>query len=137
MQWATVLAPPRSGASTTLRLVADVKDFQVPAFDVAIQPGLSTDLSADGVLAGAFYSGTGSEMELQRRTISLVSDVNTVLTKAGSTITDVRRNLQVTSQTLGVKTAGELRDNSKALAAPDPVACRIPSGRLTWLGRSP
>ena len=117
VQWATVLAPPRSGASTTLRLVADVKDFQVPAFDVAVQPGLNTDLSADGVLAGAFSSGTGSEMALQRRTIALVSDVNTVLTKAGSTITDVRRNLQLTSQTLGAKTAGELRDNSTALAA--------------------
>lgn len=117
VQWATVLAPPRSGASTTLRLVADVKDFQVPAFDVAVQPGLNTDLSVDGVLAGAFSSGADSELELQRRTISLVSDVNTVLTKAGSTITDVRRNLQVTSQTLGAKTAGELRDNSKALAA--------------------
>lgn len=116
VQWATVLAPPRSGASTTLRLVADVKDFKVPAIDVAVQPGLSTDLSADGVFAGAFSSGAGSEMELQRRTISLVSDVNTVLTKAGSTITDVRRNLQVTSQTLGAKTAGELRDNSAALA---------------------
>ena len=117
VQWATVLAPPRSGASTTLRLVADVKNFQVPAFDVAVQPGLNTDLSADGVLAGAFSSGVGSEMELQRRTISLVSDVNTVLTKAGSTITDIRRNLQATSQTLGVKTASELRDNSAALGA--------------------
>ncbi len=117
VQWATVLAPPRSGASTTLRLVADVRDFQVPTFDVAVQPGLNTDLSADGILAGAFSSGTGSELELQRRTIALVSDVNTVLTKAGSTITDVRRNLQVTSQTLGAKTASELSSNSKALAA--------------------
>ena len=116
VQWATVLAPPRSGASTTLRLVADVKDFQVPAFDLAVQPGLNTDLSADSVLAGAFSSGTGSEMELQHRTISLVSDVNTVLTKAGSTITEVRRNLQETSQTLGAKTAGELSTNSEALA---------------------
>jgi hypothetical protein len=116
IQWAAVLAPPRSGASTTLRLVADVKDFQVPEFDVAVQPGLTTDLSADGVLASAFSSGAGSEMELQRRTISLVSDVNTVLTKAGATITEVRRNLQETSQTLGAKTAGELRDNSTALA---------------------
>jgi predicted nucleic acid-binding Zn-ribbon protein len=117
VQWATVLAPPRSGASTTLRLVADVEDFQVPNFDVAVQPGLNTDLSADGVIASAFSSGAGSEMELQRRTISLVSDVNTVLTKAGSTITEVRQNLQETSQTLGAKTAGELRDNSQALAA--------------------
>ncbi len=116
VQWATVLAPPRSGASTTLRLAADVKDFQVPEIDVAVQPGLNTDLSANGVLAGAFSSGSGSEMELQRRTISLVADVNTVLAKAGSTITEVRRNLQATSQTLGAKTAGELRDNSQALA---------------------
>lgn len=117
VQWATVLAPPRSGASTTLRLVADVRDFQVPTFDVAVQPGLNTDLSADGILAGAFSSGAGSELELQQRTISLVSDVNTVLTKAGATITDVRRNLQETSETLGAKTAGELSANSKALAA--------------------
>ncbi|WP_394251276.1 hypothetical protein [Arthrobacter pityocampae] len=116
VQWATVLAPPRSGASTTLRLVADVENFQVPAFDLAVQPGLNTDLSADGVIAGAFSSGTGSELDLQRRTISLVSDVNIVLTKAGATITDVRQNLETTSETLGVETAGELRDNSEALA---------------------
>ena len=117
VQWATVLAPPRSGASTTLRLVADVKDFQAPSFDMAVQPGLNTDLSADGVVASAFSSGSGSEMELQQRTISLVSDVNTVLIKAGSTITEVRQNLQETSQTLGVRTAEELRDNSESLAA--------------------
>ncbi|MHA7145803.1 hypothetical protein ACX80U_13920 [Arthrobacter sp. TmT3-37] len=116
VQWATVLAPPRSGASTTLRLVADVEDFQVPAFDLAVQPGLNNDLSADGVVTSAFSSGTGSELDLQRRTISLVSDVNIVLTKAGSTITDVRQNLETTAETLGVETAGELRDNSQALA---------------------
>ncbi len=116
VQWATVLAPPRSGASTTLRLVADVEDFQVPSFDLAVQPGLNTDLSADAVITGAFSSGTGSELDLQRRTITLVSDVNTVLTKAGSTITDVRQNLETTSETLGVETAAELRDNSEALA---------------------
>ncbi|WP_104167020.1 hypothetical protein [Arthrobacter sp. SX1312] len=116
VQWATVLAPPRSGASTTLRLVADVEDFQVPAFDLAVQPGLNTDLSADGVITDAFSSGTGSELDLQRRTIALVADVNIVLTKAGATITDVRQNLETTSETLGVETAGELRDNSQALA---------------------
>ena len=116
VQWATVLAPPRSGASTTLRLVADVEDFQVPVFDLAVQPGLNTDLSADGVVTGAFSSGSGSELDLQRRTIALVADVNIVLTRAGATITDVRQNLETTSETLGVETAGELRDNSQALA---------------------
>ena len=116
VQWATILAPPSSGASTTLRLVADVRDFQVPEFTLAVQPGLNTDLSAEGLVAGAFASGTSSEMELQLRTISLISDVNTVLTKAGSTITEVQRNLEETSTTLGVKTAGELSRNSEALA---------------------
>ncbi|MCQ2002099.1 hypothetical protein [Arthrobacter zhaoxinii] len=117
VQWATVLAPPRSGASATLRLVADVKNFQVPAIEVAVQPGLNTDMTADGVVAGAFSSGAGSEMELQRRTIDLVADVNIVLIKAGSTITEVRRNLQETSQTLGVRTAEELSNNSESLAS--------------------
>lgn len=130
VQWATMLAPPGSGASTTLRLAADVKDFQVPTFDIAVQPGLNTDMSTEGVLASAFSSGTGSEMDLQLRTISLVSDVNTVLTKAGSTITEVRRNLEETSQTLGVKTAGELSDNSEALAA----TMADLKGQLTSLG---
>ncbi|CEA06765.1 hypothetical protein BN1051_00118 [Arthrobacter saudimassiliensis] len=116
VQWAAVLAPPRTGASTTLRLVADVEDFQVPSFDLAVQPGLTTDLSAEGVVSSAFSTGAGSEMELQQRTISLVSDVNTVLTRAGSMITEVRRNLEVTSQTLGVQTAAELRENSESLA---------------------
>lgn len=117
VQWATLLAPPSSGASTTLRLAADVSDFQVPTIELAVQPGIATDLSTEGIFAGAFGSGPGSEMELQRRTITLVSEVNTVLLQAGSTITEVRRNLQETSQTLGVRTAGELRDNSQALAA--------------------
>lgn len=117
VQWATVLAPPRSGASTTLRLQADVKDLAVPSFDVAVQPGLTSDLSGDGVISDAFASGDDSQRQLQERTIALVSDVNTVLTRAGSTITDVRENLEASAETLGVKTAGELRDNSKALAA--------------------
>jgi len=117
VQWATILAPPRSGASATLRLVADVKDFQVPSIDVAVQPGLSTDLSGDSVVSSALDADDSSQMALQRRTIDLVSDVNTVLTKAGASITDVRNNLDSSAKTLGVKTAGELRDNSKALAS--------------------
>ena len=116
IQWAALLAPPATGASTTLRLVADVTDFAVPGIDVAVQPGMSTDLSADGVLASAFDTSPTSELALQRRTIDLITEVNDVLSRAGSTITDVRSNLESTSKTLGVSTAAHLKESSDSLA---------------------
>lgn len=116
IQWATLLAPPATGASTTLRLVADVTDFAAPSIDLAIQPGMSTDLSADGVLASAFDTSPTSELALQRRTIDLITEVNDVLSRAGTTITDVRGNLESTSKTLGVSTAAHLKESSDSLA---------------------
>lgn len=116
IQWATLLAPPATGASTTLRLVADVTDFATPGIDVAVQPGMSTDLSVDGVLASAFDTSPTSELALQRRTIDLIAEVNDVLSRAGSTITDVRSNLESTSKTLGVSTAAHLKESSDSLA---------------------
>ena len=117
VQWAALLAPPRSGASTTLHLVADVTDFAAPTIDLAAQPGISTDLTVDGVLGSAFDSSTTSELALQQRTIELVGDVNTVLSRAGETITEVRTNLESTSETLGVRTAEQLKESSSSLAS--------------------
>ena len=117
VQWGRLLAPPTSGASSTLHLVADVEDLSTPAFDVAAQPGLTTDLSTTGVMNGAFGSQTDSELALQRRTIDLIAQVNEVLARAGGTITEVRSNLETTSQTLGVRTAERLKDSSSSLAS--------------------
>lgn len=117
VQWGALLAPPRSGASTTLHLVVDADDLTAPTFDLAAQAGLSTDLSVDGVLASAFDSSPTSDLALQQRTIDLVSDVNLVLSRAGETITEVRTNLVSTSDTLGVRTAEQLRDSSSSLAS--------------------
>lgn len=116
VQWGRLLAPPTSGASSTLHLVADVKDFSAPSFDIAAQPGISTDLSTSGVMNAAFGSGTDSELALQRRTIDLVAQVNEVLARAGGTITEVRSNLETTSKTLGVSTAERLEESSTQLA---------------------
>lgn len=117
VQWGRLLAPPTSGASTTLHLVADVDDFAAPSFDLAAQPGISTDLSSTGVVNAAFGSDTDSELALQRRTIDLISQVNEVLARAGGTITEVRSNLETTSATLGVRTAERLKESSTALAS--------------------
>lgn len=117
VQWGRLLAPPTSGASTTLHLVANVDDFAAPSFDMAAQPGISTDLSSTGVVNAAFGSDTDSELALQRRTIDLISQVNEVLARAGSTITEVRSNLETTSATLGVRTAERLKESSSSLAS--------------------
>ncbi|PZF55384.1 hypothetical protein DEJ23_11925 [Curtobacterium sp. MCSS17_008] len=117
VQWGRLLAPPTSGASSTLHLVADVRDFSTPAIDIAAQPGLTTDLSSTGVMNGAFGSETDSELALQRRTIDLIAQVNEVLARAGGTITEVRTNLESTSETLGVRTAERLQESSASLAS--------------------
>jgi hypothetical protein len=117
VQWGRLLAPPTSGASTTLHLVANVDDFAAPSFEMAAQPGISTDLSSTGVVNAAFGSDTDSELALQRRTIDLISQVNEVLARAGSTITEVRSNLETTSATLGVRTAERLKESSSSLAS--------------------
>jgi len=117
VQWGRLLAPPTSGASSTLHLVADVKKFAAPSIDIAAQPGITTDLSTSGVLDGAFGSSDDSELALQRRTIDLIAQVNEVLARAGGTITEVRTNLESTSQTLGVRTAERLQESSSALAS--------------------
>ena len=115
VQWASLLAPPSGRASSTLTLVADVDDFSVPAFDIAVQPGISTDASIGGVLDAAFNDDPTSQLALQRRTIEVVAAVNDVLGRAGTTITEVRTNLESTADTLGVRTARELADSTASL----------------------
>lgn len=117
VQWAAILAPPQTGATTTFELSADVKNFTVPQFNVAIQPGIHTDLSFDQLMSSAFGTDAASALGVQQRTIALIGEVNSVLARAGGTITEVRENLDSTSSTLGVKTVQSLRDSSESLTA--------------------
>lgn len=115
VQWASLLAPPLSPAQTTMRLSADVENFVVPTFDIAVQPGLNTDPSSAGALTAGAQSNGSEELEMQERTIDVVMSVNDVLARAGKTMTDVRDNLETTSGTLGVDAAESLKNNSKSL----------------------
>lgn len=117
VQWGTLLAPPQTEATTTLRLVADVRDFTVPDISVSVQAGVHTDLSFAGTLASAIDTSPGSALGQQRQTIELVADVNDVLTRAGATITDVRKNLDDTSKTLGTRASQRLGESSTQLTA--------------------
>ncbi|TCO39186.1 hypothetical protein [Rathayibacter tanaceti] len=117
VQWASLLAPPGGGATATLTLVADVDDFAVPAFDLAVQPGLSTDPTTAGALDAAFDSGDASPLALERRTIEVITSVDDLLTQAGTTVAEVRTSLDATSETLGIRTAEELRTSTASTAA--------------------
>ncbi|ALS57806.1 hypothetical protein C5C66_08430 [Rathayibacter toxicus] len=112
VQWASLLAPPAGGATATLTLVANVNNFTVPTFDLAVQPGLSTDPTLRGALTAAFDQDPTSQLALERRTIDVISSVNEILTRAGTTITQVRSSLDSTAATLGVRTAQELREST-------------------------
>ena len=117
VQWATILAPPQIGPSATLKLVLDAKDFKAPAFDLSVQPGLVTDPSVGALVDAAFQPGSSSELKLQARTIGLVGEVNTVLARAGETISTVRSTLDTSADTLGTKTAGDLQASATGVAA--------------------
>lgn len=112
VQWGTVLAPPQSEATTTFQLVADVEDFSTPEIDIAVQAGFHTDMSFEGLLTSTFDTSTDSDYAMQQQAIELVAEVNDVLTRAGTTITDIRTTLDHTTETLGVDAAAQLKQNS-------------------------
>lgn len=129
LQWASLLAPPAGGANATLTLVADVSDFDVPSFNLAVQPGLATDSTPAGALEAAFDTSPTSALALQRRTIDVITSVDELLTRAGTTVAEVRTALDATSETLGVRTAEELRQSTASTAA----SMQGLSGQLTAL----
>ena len=117
VQWATILAPPQIGSSATLTLVVDAEDFKAPDFDLSVQPGLVTDPSVGALVDAAFQPGSSSEMKLQARTIGLVGEVNTVLARAGETISQVRSTLDSSADTLGTKTVSDLKSSAVGVAS--------------------
>ncbi len=112
IQWAAILAPPQLPTTTTMRLVADVNDFQVPTFDLSVQPGMVVDASLPQLLG----TSSAEEMELQQRTIDLISELNLVLGSASDTITKVSEDLSETSQTLGDQAVAELESATELVA---------------------
>lgn len=117
VQWATILAPPQLGPSATLTLVVDAEEFSAPAFDLSVQPGLVTDPSVGALVDAAFQPADSSELRLQSRTIELVGEVNTVLARAGQTISQVRTTLDSSAETLGTKTVSDLEASAVGVAS--------------------
>lgn len=113
------------GYDGTVRIDLTVQDLtvqwanilQVPDLDISVQPGLVTDPSMGALVDSAFNPATSHELELQRRTIDLIGDVNGVLARASSTISDVRRILSGSAAPSTPTPSG---------ARPAPVRCWVP-----------
>lgn len=115
VQWATVLAPPRLPAASTLRLVVDAEKFVVPEFTITVQPGVAADPSAGGLMTRALNPGALSEIQLLSRTIQLIADVDAVLGEASTTVAQVSTNLETTGKTLGKRTVADLTEAAASL----------------------
>ncbi|WP_432477903.1 hypothetical protein [Nocardioides sp. GXQ0305] len=115
VQWAALLAPPVLSSATEMSLVVDAKDFDVPTFDLSVQPGLVTDPSIGALVDSAFNPANSDELDLQRRTIELITDVNVVLAKASDTISDVRTSLTDSAETLGTQTVSDLQSSTESV----------------------
>lgn len=116
VQWATILAPPQLDSSTTLTLSLDAKKFKVPDLDLTVQPGLVTDPSMGALLDNAFNPATSSELRLEKRTVDVVGQLTSVLSRAGKTVTKVRRTLDRSSHELGTQTVQDLTDSTTGVA---------------------
>ncbi len=132
VQWATILAPPQLGSSTTLTLAVDAKDFKVPDLDVSVQPGLITDPSIGALIDTAFNPEKSSQMSLEQRTVDLVGEVTSVLARAGRTITKVRRTLNQSSRELGTQTVQDLKASTTGVTE----SVKSLTGSVNSLGNS-
>ncbi len=116
VQWATMLAPPRLAPSATFRLVLDTDDFEVPSFDIGVQPGLVTDTSLTGLLDEAFSDDRGGAIDTEARTIEVIGDVTSVLTQAGAVLTDIETRLSDSAERLGAQTIADLQSSSAGVS---------------------
>ena len=117
VQWAALLAPPILKSSSEFSLVLDAKDFDVPTIDLSVHPGLVTDPSMGALVDSAFNPARSGELDLQRRTIELIGEVNLVLSRASDTISEVRTSLTSSAETLGTQTVADLQSSTQSVSS--------------------
>ena len=107
VQWATLLSPPATADSATLRLVIEAQDMKVPQFDMSVHPGVVSDPRA------SFLGGSmESETELLKRTVSLAGDVQLVLDDVGESVTELRKVLATSTETFGADAVAGLKQSN-------------------------
>lgn len=101
VQWSAILAPPQLAATATFRLVLDVDDFEVPRFDLSVQPGLVTDPSVAGLLNSSFAAAPNSSRTMQLATLATIAGVNGALDQVGTSLEEIRAALAQSATSFG------------------------------------
>ncbi|PID97853.1 MAG: hypothetical protein CSA82_02255 [Actinobacteria bacterium] len=117
VQWAAILAPPVLDATAEFSLVADVEDFELPNFDISVQPGILTDSSMQGLIDAAFKPNETSEAKLTARTISVLSQARDVLAESGESLSEVRQLLETSADNIGTRTISDLKSSNEHVLA--------------------
>ncbi|RBY95919.1 hypothetical protein DQ237_12325 [Blastococcus sp. TF02-8] len=108
VQWASILAPPRLQPSTTFTLVQDAQDFELPAINLAVQPGVATDDSVARLVSDIF-GGSAQTVGSENHTIGLIANVNATLAQVTDSLQTVRETLAVNAGQVGAAATTALR----------------------------
>jgi hypothetical protein len=114
VQWASILAPPRLQPSTTFTLVQDAEDFELPAINLAVQPGVATDDSVARLVSDIF-GGSAEMVGSENHTIGLIANVNATLAQVTDSLQTVRETLAVNAGQVGAAATGALRSTAASV----------------------
>ncbi|MCA0144348.1 hypothetical protein [Blastococcus sp. LR1] len=114
VQWASILAPPRLQPSTTFTLVQDAEDFELPAINLAVQPGVATDDSV-ARLVGDIFGGSSRMVGSENHTIGLIANVNATLAQVTDSLQTVRETLAVNAGQVGSAATSALRSTAASV----------------------
>lgn len=115
VQWAALLAPPVLSSTSAFTLVLDSSDFEVPTFDMTVQPGISTDPTIAGLVERAF-GDTESSAADEQRILEAVGDVSKELTEARDFVDKVHSALQEDVSSIAGRTFTDLQSSSQQVA---------------------
>lgn len=115
VQWASVLAPPRTGSTTTLTIVEQARAFVLPDLRISVTPGISADPSLEELMARAFGSDSPI-LALENATGTLVNDMSANLATVQTILDGVHKELLTEASSTGVRATSDLQASSQNAA---------------------
>ncbi|RRD52933.1 hypothetical protein EII12_03400 [Buchananella hordeovulneris] len=114
VQWASLIAPPVLAPTSTFTLVVESEKFAVPEFNLAVEPGITTDPSMTRLVERAFGTD-GAAARQEQKTISHVLQISKEVNEALQFVDETYLALQDDISTLGAQTFTELKSSSESI----------------------
>lgn len=114
VQWASLIAPPVLAPTSTFTLVVESEKFAVPEFNLAVEPGITTDPSMTRLVERAFGTD-GAAARQEQKTIAHVLQVSKEVNEALQFVDETYLALQDDISALGAQTFTELKSSSESI----------------------